>query len=61
MSKVLKKDYREQIRLAKMVIKGLEVVIEEGEYQNLPDALRACETLKVLADNIAWYAKKMGE
>ena len=59
MAKVLKKEYREQVRLAKLLVKGIEVVIEEGEYQDLEETLRACQALKVVAGHIEILAKAM--
>lgn len=59
MAKVLKKDYREQIRLAKRLIQGIEATIEEGYYQDLEKTLKACDSLKIVAGNIAYLTKKM--
>ena len=61
MAKVLKKDYREQIRLAKRLIQGVEVTIEEGYYQDLEKTVKACDALKIVADNIAYLVNKMEE
>lgn len=59
MEKVLKKEYRLQIDLAKKIIKGIAVIIEEGEHQDLARTVKASENLKIVADNIAHLARKM--
>lgn len=59
MDKVLKKEYRQQIDLAKKIIKGIAVIIEDGEHQDLARTVKATENLKIVSDNIAYLARKM--
>jgi hypothetical protein len=59
MDKVLKKEYRQQIDLAKKLVKGIEVVIEEGEHQDLAKTVKATQLLKTVSDNIAYLARRM--
>jgi hypothetical protein len=51
---VLKKDYRFEIKQMKDLVKGIEVIAEQGTaYTDRARTIQACEALKVYADRLA--------
>ena len=55
-----KKQYREQLKAAKQIIKGIDVLVEGGEeYADLDKAIFAAEALEIVAQNLQYFIKTM--
>ena len=55
-----KKQYREQLKAAKQIIKGIDVLVEGGaEYQDLDKAIAAAQALSIVAGNLEYFIKSM--
>lgn len=53
MAKVLKKDYRAEIKAMKELVKLIEVIAEQDtRHTDRISTMRACEALKVRADRL---------
>ena len=50
-----KKQYRDQIKFAKQIIKGIEFLIDGGEeFRNLDGAIQAADSLQIVGSNLAY-------
>ena len=55
-----KKQYRQHVKFAKQIIKGIEVLVEGGEdFRNLDEALRAAGNLQIVAANLEHYINQL--
>jgi hypothetical protein len=53
MAKVLKKDYRAEVKAMKDLVKLIEIIAEQGTgYTDRDRTMRACEALKTRADRL---------
>lgn len=54
------KDYREQAKLAKQLIKGIDVLVQGGEeFKDLEKAIAASQALAIVAGNLEYFIKSM--
>jgi hypothetical protein len=55
-----KKQYREQIKFAKQIIKGIEVLVEGGEdFRNLNKAIEAANGLQIVGMNMVHFIQML--
>jgi hypothetical protein len=58
MAKVLKKDYRAEVKAMKDLVKLIEVIAEQDQrYTDRDRTMRACEALKTRADRLSHLMK----
>ena len=61
-TKVSVKNYREQLKYAKAIIKGIDVLVEgSDEFQDLDKAVVAAQSLEVVAQNLQYFIKNLKE
>ena len=54
MSQITKKQYRQEIKLMKDILKGISVVAEQGtEHTDRERTIRACAALQQRAENLS--------
>jgi hypothetical protein len=59
-SNVALKNYREQLKYAKAIIKGIDVLVEgSDEFQDLAKAAVAAESLEIVAQNLQHFIKTL--
>jgi hypothetical protein len=58
--KTTKTNYREQMKCAKQIIKGINVLVEGGEeFRNLDRAIFAAEQLEIVSKNLQYFINTM--
>jgi hypothetical protein len=61
-TKISVKNYREQLKYAKAIIKGIDVLVEgSDEFQDLDKAVIAAQSLEVVAQNLQYFIKNLKE